>query len=68
MQVAMRLYDDLTRSHLEVWRDQIDGDPTANFLEEFLAKIDECDDFIILDSKNYRTKSNWCLTEIERCF
>lgn len=68
MEVAMRLYDDLTRSHIEVWRDQADGDPTADFLNEFLAKIDECDDFIILDSKNYRTKSNWCLTEIERCF
>ena len=68
MEVAMRLYDDLTRSHLKVWRDQVDGDPTADFLEEFLAKIDECDDFIILDSKNYRMKSNWCLTEIERCF
>lgn len=67
MEVAMRLYDDLTRSHLHVWRDQIDGDPTADFLEEFLKKIDECDDFIILDSKNYRTKSNWCLMEIERC-
>lgn len=64
----MRLYDDLTRSHLNVWRDQISGDPTADFLEEFLTKIDECDDFLILDSKNYRTKSNWCLTEIERCF
>lgn len=67
MEVAMRLYDDLTRSHLNVWRDQIDGDPTADFLEEFLAKIDVCDDFVILDSKNYRKKSNWCLTEIERC-
>ena len=68
MNVAMRLYEDLTRAHLSVWRDQIDGDPTADFLEEFLTRIDECDDFIILDSKNYRTKSNWCLTEIERCF
>lgn len=68
MEVAMRLYADLTRSHIEVWRDQIDGDPTADFLEEFLGKIDECDDFMILDSKNYRMKSNWCLTEIERCF
>ena len=68
MEVAMRLYDDLTRSHLEVWRDQIDGDPTADFLEEFLSRIDECDDFLILDSKNYRTKSNWCLIELDRCF
>ncbi len=68
MTVATRLYDDLTRSKIHVWRDQIDGEPTSDFLEEFLSKIDECDDFIILDSKNYRNKSNWCLTEIERCF
>lgn len=68
MTVASRLYDDLTRSQVCVWRDQIDGDPTSNFLNEFLQKIDECDDFIVLDSKNYRNKSNWCLTEIERCF
>lgn len=68
LKVAMRLYDDLVRSHIEVWRDQIDGDPTTDFLQEFLSKIDECDDFIILDSENYRLKSNWCITELERCF
>lgn len=68
MKIAMRLYDDLSRSHLSIWRDQIDGDPTADFKEEFLSKIDECDDFLILDSVNYRTKSNWCIKEIERCF
>lgn len=68
MAVASRLYDDLTRSHVCVWRDQVDGEPTCNFLDEFLLKIDECDDFIVLDSKNYRNKSNWCLVEIERCF
>lgn len=68
MKMAMRLYDDLSRSHLTLWRDQIDGDPTSDFYEEFLSKIDECDDFLILDSVNYRTKSNWCIKEIERCY
>lgn len=66
MAVANRLYGDLVRSGLNVWRDQIDGDPTADFLAEFLQRIDECDDFLILDSSNYRKRSNWCLTEIER--
>lgn len=65
--VANRLYDDLVRSHINVWRDQIDGDPTADFLDEFLSKIDECDDFLILDSINYRQRSKWCVHEIERC-
>lgn len=37
--VANRLYDDLVRSHINVWRDQIDGDPTADFLDEFLSKL-----------------------------
>lgn len=68
MLVATRLYDDLSRSYISVWRDQVDGDPTEDFLEEFLSKIDACDDFIVLDSINYRKKSNWCMKEIERCF
>ena len=68
MPVATRLYDDLSRSYINVWRDQIDGDPTEDFLTEFLSKIDNCDDFIVLDSINYRKKSKWCMKEIERCF
>lgn len=67
-QVAIRLYDDLTDSNILVWRDQIDGCPTSDFEEEFLSKIDDCDYFIMLDSKNYRKKSRWCIKEIERCF
>lgn len=63
---AMRIYDDLVRSHLNVWRDQVDGKPAVNFVEEFNAKIDECDDFLILDSPNYRHRSNWCIEEIKR--
>lgn len=43
--IAMRIYYDLIRSNLKVWRDQIDGEPAANFKEEFLRKIEECDIF-----------------------
>lgn len=68
MPIAIRLYKDLISSQISVWRDQSDGDPTADFREEFLSRIDECDYFLMLDSKNYRNKSNWCCTEIERCF
>lgn len=68
MSMATRLYNDLSRSYISIWRDQIDGDPTEDFLVEFLSKIDTCDDFIVLDSVNYRKKSNWCIKEIERCF
>lgn len=65
--VAMRLYNDLIRSNVPVWRDQIDGDPTADFQKEFLEKIEECDYFIMLDSINYRERSNWCCIEAQRC-
>jgi tetratricopeptide (TPR) repeat protein len=64
--IAMRIYADMVRSHLKVWRDQIDGSPTGDFVEEFNAKIDECDYFLILDSPNYRHRSNWCLEELKR--
>lgn len=67
MPMAMRLYKDLISSQVSVWRDQSDGEPTADFREEFLSRIDECEYFLMLDSKNYRNKSNWCCTEIERC-
>ena len=66
-QIAARLYNDLVHSNVPIWRDQIDGDPTADFQKEFLQKIDECDFFIMLDSPNYRGKSNWCYTEVQRC-
>ena len=66
--IAMRMYADLVRSHLQVWRDQTDGEQTAAFVNEFYTKIDECDDFLLLDSQNYRHKSNYCLSEIKRFF
>jgi len=66
-QAAMRLYNDLVRSNVPVWRDQIDGDPTADFEDEFLLQIDRCNYFIMLDSINYRERSNWCCTEAKRC-
>ncbi len=68
MPIAMRLYNDLIHSQVSIWRDQIDGDPIADFKDEFLKKIDECEYFLMLDSVNYRQKSNWCCTEVKRCF
>lgn len=65
--IASRIYQDLARSNVTIWRDQIDGDPLADFEEEFLRQIDECDYFIMLDSENYRKKSHWCCEEVERC-
>lgn len=65
--IAVRLYNDLVRSKVSIWRDQIDGNPIADFEKEFLQAIDECDYFIMLDSINYREKSKWCCEEIERC-
>jgi len=66
--IAMRIYEDLVRSNLNVWRDQINGLPNVDFQEEFLRKIAECDIFILLDSKNYRVHSQWCSMEIEHYF
>lgn len=67
-QIAQRIYWDLVRSGVVVWRDQIDGEPDVNFKDEFLKKIDEADIFFLLDSHNYRNNSTWCLIEIERFF
>ncbi|MBO7571761.1 MAG: toll/interleukin-1 receptor domain-containing protein [Bacteroidales bacterium] len=71
-QIAKRLYDDLKNSGVKIWRDQIDGDPVADFKNEFLHKIDECQYFILLDSPNYRSihkskSEHWCLEEVKRC-
>lgn len=66
-QVAMRLHDDLSRSNITIWRDQVDGNPIADFEQEFMQEIDRCDYFIMLDSINYRKKSKWCYREVERC-
>lgn len=71
--IAKRLYDDLKNSGVKIWRDQIDGDPLADFKTEFLHKIDECQYFILLDSSNYRdvnrpkSEEHWCLEEVKRC-
>lgn len=65
--IASRMYNDLVRSQVHVWRDQVDGDPIEDFQKEFLSAIDECDYFLLLDSPNYRTKSKWCHVELERC-
>ncbi|MCL2327523.1 MAG: TIR domain-containing protein [Bacteroidetes bacterium] len=65
--IAMRIYYDLVRSDLLVWRDQVDGLPTHNFKEEIIQEIDNCDYFVFLDSVNYRT-SYWCEEEIKYFF
>lgn len=65
--IAYRLYRDLKASNVPIWRDQSDGDPLADFKEEFLHQIDECDYFILCDSINYRKKSTFCIDEVERC-
>lgn len=65
--IATRIYNDLIRSQVKIWRDQIDGDPIEDFQKEFLSKIDECDYFLLLDSTNYRMRSKWCYTELSRC-
>ena len=65
-QIAQKIYWDLIRSGISVWRDQINGEPCANFKEEFLKKVEECEIFFVLDSANYRSNSTWCLLEIVR--
>lgn len=67
-QIAQKIYWDLINSGISVWRDQINGEPCANFKEEFLKKVEECEIFFVLDSQNYRTNSTWCLLEIEKYF
>ena len=38
--IASRMYNDLVRSQVHVWRDQVDGDPIEDFQKEFLSAID----------------------------
>ncbi|MCQ2338423.1 MAG: TIR domain-containing protein [Paludibacteraceae bacterium] len=67
-QIAQKIYWDLISSGVAVWRDQVDGEPCANFKDEFLNMVDECEIFLVLDSENYRSNSSWCLLEIEKYF
>ncbi len=60
--IAMRIYDDLIRSGLRVWRDQTSCPYGINFLREIEEKINEYDGFILLDSTNSR-KSHWVVDE-----
>jgi len=66
MGIAQRIYFDLKRSGVNVWRDRVDSPPTGNFKEQFLKKIDNCSHFIMLDTVNYREHSKWCKVEINR--
>lgn len=66
--IALRLYRDLQRLKISTWIDRIDGEPAADFKDEFLRIIGKCDYFIVIDSNNYRHNSNWCGTELKACF
>lgn len=66
--VVLRLYRDLKQSNINIWLDRIDGEPTGDFKQEFLRLINACDFFIVIDSENYRHKSNWCETELRAYF
>lgn len=66
--IALRLYRDIKRLNINIWLDRIDGEPTGDFKQEFLRLIHDCDFFIVIDSENYRYKSNWCETELRACF
>ena len=62
MPIAMRIYKDLVRSGLKVWRDQINGTYGFNFAEEIKDKIRECSGFLLLDSRSARS-SKWVREE-----
>ncbi len=62
--IAMRLYNDLARSGLKVWIDQVKGDQGVNFYYEVKDRINSCSGFILLDSANSR-KSNWVKDECQ---
>lgn len=66
--IALRLYRDLQNINASVWIDRIDGEPAADFQNEFLRIIACCSCFIVIDSNNYRHKSNWCEKELKACF
>lgn len=50
-QIAQKIYWDLINSGISVWRDQINGEPCANFKEEFLKKVEDCEIFLSLIAK-----------------
>lgn len=52
--IATRIYDDLVRSGLVVWRDQMNGSYGVNFIKEIKEIIEICDGFLLIDSVNSR--------------
>jgi tetratricopeptide (TPR) repeat protein len=60
--IAMRIYEDLVRSGLQVWRDQINGEYGSNIQKQITEKIGQCDGFLLLDSPNSR-QSKWVQIE-----
>lgn len=66
--IALRLYRELQHMNISAWLDRIDGEKTGDFQKEFLFLINQCDYFIVIDSSNYRHKSQWCEIELKACF
>lgn len=66
--VALRLYRDLSMQKISVWIASVDGERVGDFQKEFTRNINSCDYFIVIDSNNYRYRSNWCVTELKTCF
>jgi len=61
----MRIYYDLMRSNIVVWRDQIDSDTESFNIEDKVYQIIESSEyFLLIDSINSR-RSGWVKKEIE---
>lgn len=60
--LAVRIYDDLRRSGLQIWRDVVSCPYGIDFSKEIKNKITEYDGFILLDSCNSR-QSRWVIEE-----
>lgn len=54
--IAMKIFYDLTRSNISVWRDQVNAEKTDfNFLESIFKVIDNATYFLLIDSPHSRT-------------
>jgi len=62
--IAMRIYNDLVRSGLKVWRYDKDGIIGANFIDEIYEKIQNSNSFVLIDSNRAR-KSDYVKKECE---
>lgn len=66
--IAMRIFYDLTRSNISVWRDQANAEKSSfNFLSSIYEVIDKADFFLLIDSPNSR-ESFYVKKEIQYFF